>query len=218
MNRVIRIEVQRKINQQWLRAMANVLVGVVAAVMNAEPRSFRKLLANAVVAKAGAAGASYGAFGLASLIGTASTGTAIGTLSGAAANSATLAWLGFGSMAVGALVLPATMLVGGYVLLKVWKGKARQPESLSANEREIVSACMGMAVALREQADSNQLPSKAEMTVVMGEALVPVADRLAEYMESEDFAALRIRSRLRLRRLARRLDGRIEDARKWCDE
>ena len=210
---------QREINQKWLKATANVLVGVVAAVMNAEPRSFRKLLASAAVAKVGAAGASYGVFGLASLFGTASTGTAIGTLSGAAAESATLAWLGFGSMATGgALIVPAVMVAGGYVLLKVWRGKARQPESLSANERENVSACMGMAVALREQADSVQLPSKAVMTIVVREALLPVAKRLAEYKGSEDFAALRIRSRLRLRHLARRLDGRIEAARIWCDE
>ena len=194
------------------------LVGLAAAVMNAEPRSVRKLLANAVVAKVGAAGATYGAFGLASLIGTAGTGTAIGTLSGAAANSATLAWLGFGSMAVAKFVLPAVMVAGGVVLLKVWQGKARLPESLSADEREIVSACIGMAVGLREQADSGQLPSKAEMTAVLREALGPVAQRLAPYMDSEDFGALRMRSRLRLRRLARRLDRRIGSARRWCGE
>lgn len=212
-------KVQRKIDGKWLNATANVLVGVVASVMNAEPRSFRKLLANAVVAKVGAAGASYGAFGLASLIGTASTGTAIGTLSGAASHSATLAWLGFGSMVTGGtLIVPAAMVAGGYVLLKVWKGKARQPESLSANEREIVSACTGMGVELRRQADSDQLPSRAVMTFVVWEALLPIAQRLAEYKEAEDFSALRIRSRLRLRHLARRLDGRIESARIWCDE
>ena len=219
MSRVIQIEVQREINQQWLRGTANVLFGVGAAVMNADPRSFRKLLANAAVAKVGAAGASYGAFGLASLFGTASTGTAIGTLSGAAAESATLAWLGFGSMATGGtLIVPAVMVAGGYVLIKVWNGKAREQESLSANEREIVSACMGMAVEMRKQVNSGQLLSRAVITIVVREALLPIAQRLAEYKESEDFATLRIRSRLRLRRLARRLDRRIETAKMWCDE
>jgi hypothetical protein len=65
---------------------------------------------------------------LVGLFGTASTGTAIGGLSGAAAHSATLAWLGGGSlaaggggMALGSLVLggialgPA-LLVGGFML------------------------------------------------------------------------------------------------------
>jgi hypothetical protein len=77
--------------------------------------------------KAGAiAGQSTAA--LVGLFGTASTGTAIGGLSGAAAHSATLAWLGGGSlatggggMALGSLVLggialgPA-LLVGGFIL------------------------------------------------------------------------------------------------------
>ena len=193
------------------------LTGIAAAVMNTEPSSFRKLLRNAVVAKVGAAGASYSAFGIASLVGTAGTGTAIGTLSGAAAQSATLAWLGFGSMAVGAFVLPTVMVAGGFLLLKVWKGKARHPESLSANEREIVSACLGMAVGLREQADSGETPSKEEMVIVVRGALEPVAQRVTEYMGSEDYAALRMRSRVRLRRRARRLGLRVETAERWCD-
>lgn len=88
------------------------------------------------------------------------------------------------------------------------RGAARPPASLSANEREIVSAGMGMAVALREQANSDQLPSKAEMTVVVRDALLPVARRLEEYGESEDYTALRLRSRLRLRRLARQREKR----------
>jgi len=66
--------------------------------------------------------------GLATSVGVASTGTAIGSLSGAAAWNATLAWLGGGSlaaggggMALGSLVLggitvgPA-VLIGGFVL------------------------------------------------------------------------------------------------------
>ena len=77
----------------------------------------------------GAAAAGYGgAMGLATSVGVASTGTLIGSLSGAAAWNATLAWLGGGSlaaggggMALGSLVLggitvgPA-VLIGGFVL------------------------------------------------------------------------------------------------------
>jgi stage V sporulation protein K len=50
----------------------------------------------------------------ASAIGVAKTGTAIGTLSGAAHTSATAAWIGFGSMKVGMGALP---LIGGLILL-----------------------------------------------------------------------------------------------------
>jgi hypothetical protein len=57
-----------------------------------------------------------GATGLASSIGVASTGTAIGGLSGAAATNATLAWLGGGSLATGGLgVAGGTAVLGGAI-------------------------------------------------------------------------------------------------------
>ena len=67
----------------------------------------------------GAAGVSTaaGVYGLVSTLGTASTGTAIGTLSGAAAKSATLAWLGGGSLSIGGGgVAAGTMVLGGLVV------------------------------------------------------------------------------------------------------
>lgn len=70
----------------------------------------------------------WGAYGTVMTLGTASTGTAIGALSGVAATNATLAWLGGGSlaaggggMALGGMVLggivagPALLLAGGYI-------------------------------------------------------------------------------------------------------
>ena len=64
---------------------------------------------------AGAATAA-GVYGAVSLLGTASTGTAIATLSGAAAKSATLAWLGGGAIAAGGGGMAlGTMVLGGVV-------------------------------------------------------------------------------------------------------
>lgn len=60
----------------------------------------------------GGAVAACGAWGLAGLVGTASTGTAIGTLSGVAATNASLAWLGGGTLAAG-----GTGVAGGMVVL-----------------------------------------------------------------------------------------------------
>ncbi len=58
--------------------------------------------------------AAYGGVGA---LATASTGTAIGTLSGAAATNATLAWLGGGSLATGGLgIAGGTAVLGGVVL------------------------------------------------------------------------------------------------------
>ena len=57
-----------------------------------------------------------GAYGSVGLLASASTGTAISTLSGAAAKSATLAWLGGGSLASGGLGMAGgTMVLGGLV-------------------------------------------------------------------------------------------------------
>lgn len=77
----------------------------------------------------GAALAGYGgAMGLATSVGVASTGTLIGSLSGAAAWNATLAWLGGGSLAVGGggmalgsvvlggITVGPAVLIGGFVL------------------------------------------------------------------------------------------------------
>ena len=66
-------------------------------------------------AVAGAAVA-FGAYGAAGALATASTGTAIATLSGAAATNATLAFFGGGALAVGGLgIAGGTMVLGGLV-------------------------------------------------------------------------------------------------------
>ena len=68
--------------------------------------------------KGSAAGAvtAFGAYGGAMTFGAASTGTAIASLSGAAASNATLAFLGGGSLAAGGLgVAGGTMVLGGLV-------------------------------------------------------------------------------------------------------
>ncbi len=56
-----------------------------------------------------------GTLGAVTMCGTASTGTAISTLSGAAAKSATLAWLGGGSLAAGGF----GMYLGNIVLIGI---------------------------------------------------------------------------------------------------
>lgn len=66
----------------------------------------------------GGATLALGAWGLAGTLGTASTGTAIGTLSGAAATNATLAWLGGGAASAGGLGMAGGVAVlGGAVLI-----------------------------------------------------------------------------------------------------
>lgn len=73
-----------------------------------------KMMGSSAISGALTGLAAYGSVGL---LGTASTGTAIATLSGAAAKSATLAWLGGGSLAAGGLGVAGGMAVLGGVVL-----------------------------------------------------------------------------------------------------
>ena len=79
-----------------------------------------EILGGGLVAAGGGAAAGFGAFGGVGILATASTGTAIGTLSGAAATNATLAWLGGGSLASGGMGMAGgTAILGGIVVAPV---------------------------------------------------------------------------------------------------
>ena len=82
-----------------------------------EMKSFVASVAKGVLSGAtGGALTAFGAYSAAATFATASTGTAIGTLSGAAASNATLAFFGGGSLATGGLgVAGGTAVLGGLV-------------------------------------------------------------------------------------------------------
>ena len=74
------------------------------------------LVGGAVAGTAGGALAAFGAYGAAQALAVASTGTAISTLSGAAATNATLAFFGGGALSAGGLgVAGGTAVLGGLV-------------------------------------------------------------------------------------------------------
>ena len=104
------------------------------------------------------AGTSVGIFSLASLIGTASTGTAIGTLLGAAFTSAALAWIG-GSVFMGSIIIGAATIAGGFgaafgggwVYKKYVYGQKRDKTKLEQKEQNIIDVCLSLATAFREK-------------------------------------------------------------------
>jgi hypothetical protein len=78
------------------------------------------ILSSGAAALTSGALAGFGAFGGAGLLATASTGTAIASLSGVAATNATLAWFGGGALAAGGLGMAGGMAVlGGIVAAPV---------------------------------------------------------------------------------------------------
>lgn len=87
-----------------------------------------------------------GAWGLVSLIGSASTGTAISSLSGVAATNATLAWFGGGSIATGGAGMAGGFWVlGGIVAAPIvffsTKNAYKKVDTLKEKKRELTEEC-----------------------------------------------------------------------------
>ena len=140
-----------------------------------------------VISKLGAASATAGIFSIASLIGTAGTGTAIGSLSGAAFTSASLAWLG-GSVAVGSVVVGVAAITGGigvalgaaWVAKKFIFGEKRKRDELEEQERRVLDACLALAVAFREKNKLGHKIDPVSAKHLSGEALTPLCGELVD--------------------------------------
>ncbi|TGD72206.1 hypothetical protein E4634_16195 [Mangrovimicrobium sediminis] len=180
-------------------------------------------LSRGVAAKLGAVSTSAGIFSVASLIGTASTGTAIGTLSGAAFTSASLAWLG-GSVVLGTAILGVASLAGGigaalgtaWAAKKYVYGQARKPEELTEQERKAVDACMALAIAFRKQAEAGKPVDPVSASYLEREALQPLCDLLDEIQHTDTGRPLPARKRCE--RAARKLSELTRQLRDWSQD
>ena len=100
------------------KAELNYIVSCILQTDQETAAAYTSRAATAVAAKMTAAGVSTGLLGLVSTFGTASTGTAIAGLSGAAQTTATLYWVGSwvgGGVAWGAAITGGVGLVVGVV-------------------------------------------------------------------------------------------------------
>jgi len=137
---------------------ATALEDIVDALL-IEKRGTSARIVRALSVKLAAAGTTAGLFSIASILGTASTGTAISSLSGAAFNSAALAWIG-GSVVTGGWIVLGAAAAGGAVayfgsrkIIGKWTGKKRKKKSLDSQEMRFVETCLMLATAFRERAD-----------------------------------------------------------------
>ena len=113
--------------------------------------------------------ASYGA---ATMLASASTGTAISTLSGVAATNATLAWFGGGSLAAGGLgIAGGAAVLGGIVAAPVL---AVGGMLLAAKARE------NLANARRDHAEAKKAASEMKSARAIVEAITAVAGQFQE--------------------------------------
>ncbi|MNZ12501.1 hypothetical protein D3C78_293770 [compost metagenome] len=132
------------------------LANVSACLMQISSSDSEKLasqFSSAVLAKATGAAATTTLMALVAAYGTAGTGTAIASLSGAAAANATLAWVGGllgGGMATGAVLTGGIALVAGLAAYKLLGSERRDFESLSETEQRMVQTCW-LAIAIIDE-------------------------------------------------------------------
>jgi hypothetical protein len=106
------IEFQKKFSTDGLLPISKDALGEIGTCS----LNCKEILSGGVSALGAGALAGFGAYGGAAMLATASTGTAISTLSGVAATNATLAWFGGGSLAAGGLGMAGgAMVLGGLV-------------------------------------------------------------------------------------------------------
>lgn len=144
-------------------------------------------LSRALAGKLGMAGTTAGIFSIASLVGTAGTGTAIGTLSGAAFTSASLAWIG-GSVAMGSVIVGVAAISGGigvalgagWVLEKYIWGKKRVVAELEQQEQKVINTCIALAASFREQTREGRELDPVSANALYTDALQPLCDELLD--------------------------------------
>lgn len=167
-----------------LEALDEALTAVVGSILQESNRTAGTIIGIAT-SKLVAAGVMAGAFGGIAAFGVASTGTAIATLSGAAATTATLYWIGSSigmGIAAGSLMLtggaiaagiPAAILMRRRVL-----GRRRTEEDLSAREQAALYAALRLAASVRAMRAKAVPLVPVEMRLFAQHGLVPLASGL----------------------------------------
>lgn len=161
----------------------------------------------------GSASATAGVFGIASLLGTASTGTAIASLSGAAFNSAALAWIG-GSVATGAWIVASLAVVGaigGRFAMRRVLGKKRKQKNLDEQERRVIDTCLLTATAFHKQAECNMIFSPLAAQVLRDQLFVTLLHEVDVCISKvSDWPAVPLRRLKRKRRSLEQLTEFLE--------
>lgn len=151
--------------------------------------------------KAGLAAGKGAAFLAASLGGVASTGTAIGSLSGAAATNATLAWLGGGSLAAGG----GGMALGTVVL----GGLAAAPALIIAGYGVAAKGEQQLSAAVQFDAEVQTFRARARVRWATQDGIARRLDELAGVLEA---TRIRLDSAVLACEQQERQSGRVDDA------
>jgi len=128
-------------------------------ISRSDSEKFAERLGRAVTSRLTGAAASAGLLSLVSSFGVAGTGTAISSLSGAAASNATLAWVGSlfgGGMVAGTAATGGLMFAVGFGVYALLGSEARNFEDLSENEKRIVQSTGLLIAAINETLEDEE--------------------------------------------------------------
>ncbi len=162
-----------------LRTTKEQLNYIVSCILQTDAQTatdYTSRVAAALTAKMAGAGASAGLLGLVSTFGTASTGTAIAGLSGAAQSTATLYWVGSwvgGNVAVGALLTGGLAIGIGLLAYQCIKSTPRTEDSFLDIDRSIVNSAAFLVSQIDEELTRNREPSDQELTLFFQQVIVP---------------------------------------------
>lgn len=178
--------------KKQLRHVERDLNGIIAAISQVSSRRARRARRVAQIATGKITGAATigGMLMFISAFGSASTGTAIGALSGAAATSAQMYWIGsiFGVGAVaGAIILPVFGAVLGliavFVISRAVFGRPRKPEKMQEFEVRALFASLRLAYPITARlADDAHAPSRDELRVYAHEGLLPLCTLIGDHL------------------------------------
>ena len=165
--------------RRLLRTTKEQLNYIVSCILQTDAQTatdYTSRVAAVLTAKMAGAGASAGLLGLVSTFGTASTGTAIAGLSGAAQSTATLYWIGSwvgGNVAVGALLTGGLGIGIGLLAYQCIKSTPRTEDSFLDIDRSIVNSAAFLVSQIDEELTRNREPSDQELTLFFQQVIVP---------------------------------------------
>lgn len=190
--------------QKLLMETHSLLTAVNGRIMQVSDRKAAVAMGAATKSVIGASVAST-VIGAVGTFGSASTGTAIVTLAGAAKANATLFWFGSlvgGGVAAGTVVVGAGALAAGiYGSINIKKailGHSRR-EVLNEVEQKIVVAVHALASAISETVKSGRSVPDKELALFSHFGVVPLIDALQSALDEDVFAQLKTYNRARLR-------------------
>ena len=134
-----------QVKKKWADDMAAVLQRTAEGLLNTREDWLTNLITQQIIEGA----TKIMLVGIAKTVGTAGTGTAISTLSGAASKSAVFAWFGIGSASLGSfVVLPVLTTGGSWLCGRLLYGAERTRKELNKKEKAMFDDCRGYSAIL----------------------------------------------------------------------